>query len=340
MKRKKIKKGFIIILLFSVLLLNLMGCGMKAKEPMTKTKIMLNTYVTITLYDHQDMGLIEECFDLCEEYEQMFSRTLANSEVSQFNLKETGEYEVSEELYELLELSMEYSELTGGAFDVTIEPVSSLWDFSSLEPVVPEPDTLKKELENVGYEKLQLENGRVIKKNAATGIDLGAVAKGYIADKLKEYLVSKGVESAIIDLGGNIVLIGGKPDGTEFSIGIQRPFEDRNEIIGTIALKDYAAVSSGIYERCFWEEGIFYHHILNPQTGYPCESDLVGVTILAPEATRADALSTTCFILGKEKGMELMDSLDGVYAVFITKDGEIEYSKGLEENFQVNKNHE
>ena len=337
MKRKKIKKGFIIILVFSVLLLNLMGCGMKAKEPMTKTKIMLNTYVTITLYDHQDMGLIEECFDLCEEYEQMFSRTLADSEVSQFNLKETGEYEVSEELYELLELSMEYSELTGGAFDVTIEPVSSLWNFSSLEPTVPENEELAKELDKVGYEKIELENGSVVKKNADVGIDFGAVAKGYIADKIKEYLVSKGVESAIIDLGGNIVLIGGKPDGTEFKIGIQKPFEDRNEIIGSIALKDYAAVSSGIYERCFWKEGKFYHHILNPKTGYPCESDLTGVTILAKEAAKADVLSTTCFILGKEKGLKLIDSMEDVYAVFITKEGEVIYSEGLEETFVVKK---
>lgn len=327
-----------VLLLFYIMLINLTGCGMKAKEPMSKTKIMLNTYVTITLYDHQNMELIEECFELCAEYEQMFSRTLTDSEVSQFNLAETGTYEVSEELYELLELSMEYSELTGGAFDVTIEPVSSLWDFSSLEPVVPEEDVLIKELENVGYENLQLENGMVRKKNADAGIDLGAVAKGYIADKLKEYLVSKGVESAIIDLGGNIVLIGGKPDGSDFSIGIQKPFEDRNEIIGTIAIKDYAVVSSGIYERCFWEEDVFYHHILNPETGYPCESDLTGVTILAPEAARADALSTTCFILGKEKGMELIDSLEGIYAVFITKDGEIEYSKGLKETFQINHN--
>ena len=334
----KNKKASLTALLLSMVLLVITGCNAKVKEPMSKTKIMLNTYVTITLYDHQDMELIEACFDLCEEYEQMLSRTLPDSEVGQFNQKEAGEYEVSEELYELLELSMEYSELTEGAFDVTIEPVSSLWDFSSLEPVVPEEEILTKELENVGYENLELENGRVIKKNGNTGIDLGAVAKGYIADKLKEYLVSNGVESAIIDLGGNIVLIGGKPDGTAFNIGIQKPFEDRKEVIGTVGLKDYSAVSSGIYERCFTVDGIFYHHILNPDTGYPCESDLVGVTILAKEAARADALSTTCFILGKEKGMELIDSLEGIYAVFITKDGEVVYSEGLEETFQINHN--
>lgn len=299
---------------------------------------MLNTYVTITLYDHQDVKLIEECFALCEEYEQMFSRTIAESEVSQLNQAKEGDYEVSKELYELLELSVEYSEITEGAFDVTIEPVSSLWDFSSLEPVIPNEEMISTSLEQVGYENIQLEDGKVKKKHPDSGIDLGAVAKGYIADKLKEYLVSKGVESAIIDLGGNILLIGGKPDGTGFNVGIQKPFEDRKEIIGTIELKDYAVVSSGIYERCFWEDGVFYHHILNPDTGYPCESDLTGVTILAPDAAKADALSTTCFILGKEKGMELIDSLEDVYAVFITKGGEAIYSKGLEETFEVKNN--
>lgn len=331
------RKVFLAIILFGMVFFAITGCNVKAKEPMSKTKIMLNTYVTITLYDHQDMEVMEECFDLCEEYEQMFSRTILDSEVSQFNQAKAGSYEVSKDFYELLELSMEYSKITEGAFDVTIEPVSSLWDFSSLEPTVPENEELTKELDKVGYEKIELENGSVVKKNADVGIDFGAVAKGYIADKIKEYLVSKGVESAIIDLGGNIVLIGGKPDGTEFKIGIQKPFEDRNEIIGSIALKDYAAVSSGIYERCFWKDGKFYHHILNPKTGYPCESDLTGVTILAKEAAKADVLSTTCFILGKEKGLKLIDSMEDVYAVFITKEGEVIYSEGLEETFVVKK---
>lgn len=333
MKRKKRRNKNILGILFCIMAFLFTSCSMKAKEPMSKTGILLNTYVTITLYDHQDIELIEECFDLCREYEEMFSRTIEGSEVSNFNQAEAGEYEVSKELYELLKLAGEYSELTEGAFDVTIEPVSSLWDFTASEPVVPEKEAILEELEYVGYQNLKLESGTVKKEKNKTGIDLGAIAKGYIADKIKEHLLANGVESATIDLGGNILLIGGKPDGTDFKVGIQKPFEDRKEIIGMVPLKDYAAVSSGIYERCFTKDGVFYHHILNPKTGYPCESDLTAVTILAPDAARADALSTSCFILGKEKGKELIDSLEGVYGVFITKEGEVEYSEGFMEKF-------
>ena len=163
------------------------------------------------------------------------------------------------------------------------------------------------------------------------GIELGAIAKGFIADKLKEYLAGSGVTSGTINLGGNVLCIGKKTDGTPFRIGIQQPFADRNEIITAIKAEDISVVSSGIYERYFKKDGKIYHHILDPSTGYPYNNGLEAITIISKKSTDGDALSTTCFALGLEKGMEFAESLSGVYAVFITEDGEMHYSEGFQE---------
>ena len=141
--------------------------------------------------------------------------------------------------------------------------------------------------------------------------------------------MENGVESAVINLGGNVLCVGSRPDGTPFRVGLQRPFADRNETIATIEVSDLSVVSSGIYERYFEQDGQLYHHILDPATGYPCENNLVAVTILSEESTDGDGLSTTCFALGLEKGMELIESLENVEAMFITEDNELHYSSGF-----------
>jgi len=162
-------------------------------------------------------------------------------------------------------------------------------------------------------------------------LELGAVAKGYIADRVKGFLLSKGVTSALINLGGNILLVGEKTDGSAFNVGIQKPFEDRDAVVVAISqLKDCSMVSSGIYERYFYDtEGNFYHHILDSKTGYPCNTGLLQVTIISSDSATGDALSTACFALGLEKGMDLIHSLDDVYAVFITADGTLHFSDGF-----------
>ena len=149
-------------------------------------------------------------------------------------------------------------------------------------------------------------------------------------DKIKEFLLSKGVKSAIINLGGNVLCIGSKPDKTPFRIGIQKPFADRSETIATVDITDQSVVSSGIYERFFEKDGQLYHHILNPKTGYPYDNSLISVTIICDSSTDGDGLSTSCFALGLEKGMELINSLPDVHSVFITSDDKLHYS----ENFQ------
>ena len=149
---------------------------------------------------------------------------------------------------------------------------------------------------------------------------------------MKEFLIAEGVENAIIDLGGNILCIGERPDGEAFRVGIQKPFAKRSETIAVAEIRNRSVVSSGIYERCFEKDGILYHHILDPKSGYPYENDLVSVTILSEQSVDGDALSTTCFALGLEKGMELIDTLEDVQAVFITEDGELHLSEDFDKN--------
>ena len=160
-------------------------------------------------------------------------------------------------------------------------------------------------------------------------LDLGAVSKGYIADRIKEYLVEEGVKSALIDLGGNVLCIGNRPDGTPFQIGIRQPFADTVSAVTALSVTDQSVVTSGIYERCFTKDGILYHHLLDPGTGYPCENELASVTIISDHSVDGDALSTCCFLMGPQKGMELINSLKDVRAVFLTREGVLLYSEGF-----------
>ena len=306
----------------------------ESAEPVSKSDFKLNTVVTVTIYDleekekkpddkdkrnekgiHREEKDAEEIIDkalkLCDKYEKIFSRTLPESEIYALNHgtlpMEDGYYLLSEECAALIEKGLYYSELSGGAFAETIAEKQAC----------------------VGYEDVELKGNKLRFKKEGMGIELGAVAKGYIADKVKEYLVSEGVKSAVIDLGGNVLCVGEKPDGKPFKIGIQKPFADRSETVSAVEIAGTSVVSSGIYERYFEKDGKLYHHILDPATGYPYENGLVSVTVLSEESADGDGLSTACFALGLEKGLELIEQTPDTEAMFITEDGEMHFSKGF-----------
>lgn len=329
------------------------GCSLKAntaensdsgsQEPVSATAIKLNTAVTVTIYDSQDRELLTECMNLCDKYEKIFSRTASDSELYQLNHRELtpvagteDTFQISDPLAELIRKGLYYSELSEGTFDIAIEPLTSLWDFTAEDPQVPEDRLIQEALTKCDYHNVSVsDNNEVILKTEDTAIELGAIAKGYIADRLKDYLISQGVKSAIINLGGNVLCIGGKPDDSSFKIGIQKPFADRSETIAVMDIKDKSVVSSGVYERCFEQDGTLYHHLLNPRTGYPYDNGLIAVTIISDESVDGDALSTTCFALGLEDGMKLAESLDNVQAFFVTSDYEIHYTKDFQKEITV-----
>lgn len=313
--------------------------GESRKDFISGSDFLLNTNITINLYDKQDKAILQGCFDLIAKYEDIFSRTSPTSELYAVNQgtasKDKNAYVISDELAEIIQDALYFCRISEGAFDITIEPVSSLWNFTAATPVMPNEVELTSALSLVGYQDLTLEDNHLTFAKEGMGIDLGAIAKGYIADRVKEYLLDNGVQSAMINLGGNILCVGSKPDSTPFHVGIQEPFADRNETIAILDADDLSVVSSGIYERYFKADGKLYHHILNPATGYPYDNDLVSVTIISQKSMDGDGLSTTCFALGLDKGMKLIASLPDIYAVFITSDGNIHYSEGFKENITI-----
>lgn len=341
MTNKKRRIGAICILIFIFLLIFsiLYQREIKSRNPITATAFKLNTVVTVTIYDSQDTSLLDEALALCDYYEEIFSRTKETSELYRLNHgtlpKGSDGFLISSELEELIRSGLSYGELSKGAFDIAIEPVSSLWDFTSGEKIVPQETAIQTALPLVNDQDVLLNNHQLSFQKEGMGLDLGAIAKGFISDRIKDFLVSKGIKSATINLGGNVLCIGNRPGNTPFRIGIQKPFADRNETAAVIEITDKSVISSGIYERYFEKDGTLYHHILNPKTGYPCDTSLVSVTIITEHGVDGDGLSTTCFALGLEKGMELINSLPDVQAVFITDDYQLHYSDNFKEEIHI-----
>ena len=325
-----IKKCIVLITIIMPAIL-LIGCSNQiTNDPITRTGFYFDTVIQITLYDESKTSCIDECFALAEKYENMFSPTVRNSDLWNINHSAGNPIIVSDETAALLRTALSYCELTNGRIDVTIESVNSLWDFHTDEGAdVPADADIAEALTHVDYHALQIDGNTVTLTDPEAKITLGFIAKGYIADKMKEYLLSRDVKSAIINLGGNLLAVGSKPDGTAFSFGVQKPFDVQGTPITVLSVSDRSLVSSGVYERCFYRNNILYHHILDTSTGYPMENGLLSVTILSDSSTVGDALSTTCFVLGAEEGMVIIESLENTEAIFIYSDYHMEYSSGF-----------
>jgi len=291
--------------------------GLSKDETITKTDFALNTFITVTVYEGGDEDACYQACKLIHNYELIFSATDINSELYKLNeriLPETdGGYEVSEDLAHLIQTGIMMGEESDGAFDITIFPVKELWDFNAEEPALPDEKELAEALKHVDYRKVHVKDNKVYFDDDRIRMDMGALAKGYIADKVAEYLRENGVTSAIINLGGNIYCLGEKPDGSDFTVGIQKPFADHNETVTSVSVHDESVVTSGVYERCFDLDGEHYHHILNPKTGYPYDNGLVSVSIISESSEMADALTTTCFCLGGTEGKKLAEKYGAQY---------------------------
>lgn len=310
------------LLILCTLVLCLAGCARKP-IPYTETGFYFGTVVTVTLYDPSQKHLMSQCFQLAQKYESLFSKTIEDSDVYRINHSNGDPVTVSEDTLLLLGKAMEYAELSDGAVDPSIGTVSSLWDFSdNTGKEIPAPTALEEAVSHVDYRNISIDRDSqsITLLDPLARIDLGFIAKGYIADRMKEFLVANQVTSAIINLGGNVVAVGSMPDGSPYSVGIQKPFANIGTAALTLPLTDMSIVSSGNYERYFMKDEVLYHHILDTATGYPIDNDLLSVTILSPDSVDGDALSTLSFILGYEKSRLLIESLPDISAIFITKD--------------------
>jgi len=327
MIKRDIKLLYIIM---SILLVStvISGCTRK-QEPITKYGFYFDTVIAITLYQTQEEKYMDECFELAEKYEDLFSRTKEGSDIYRINDAKGEPVVVSDETIDLIEKGLSYGILSEGRFDITVGALSSLWNFKSNDGVLPKESDVEEVLSSVSYEAVHVDGNTVTLENERAQLDLGGIAKGYVADKMKEFLKDKGVTGGIINLGGNILAVGEKQDGEAFVFGIQKPFSEDGASIATVEIKDQTVVTSGVYERYFTVDDVVYHHILDTKTGYPVRNNLLSATIICDNSADADALSTICYSLGLDRGLELIESLEGTEAIFITDDYTVHKSSGL-----------
>lgn len=338
-----LRYAFFLLSLLSVLTFCLCGCGRQEKVPYTKTDFYFDTVVSLTIYDTPDNQtkvetLLDETMAECARYDDLLNAYKEGSEIWQIN-NAAGEWVfVSDETKNMIYEALKFCDMTNGGIDITIKPVKDLWDFDpDGSHAIPLDTFLSKAISHVNYRLIETEGNKIRLGDPEAQIDPGFIAKGFIADELKAFLLTKNVDCAIINLGGNVQTIGAKPDGSLFSVGIQKPWADNGVYSKIVELGDFArnsdsksmkepqtaVATSGVYERYFQKGDTIYHHILNPLNGMPVQTDLDSVTIIAHSATDADALSTTCLILGSEKAESYIRSLENIDAILIKQDGTI-----------------
>ncbi|QXM05764.1 FAD:protein FMN transferase [Crassaminicella indica] len=337
---KKVNLYFCVIILLFVSLLS--GCS-KKKEPVTDSAYMLGTHLNITIWtENEDEGkkVIKECFKRISEIEKKMSVNIKDSEINNINKNAGKEFvKVSAETSKVLNKALKYGEISNGAFDLTVGKFVKLWGIGTYNERIPSKSEIDDALKYVDYKLLKKDekNGYKLDKEGMR-IDLGGIAKGYAADEAYRILKSNGIENAVINLGGNIFTLGTRPDGEIWKIGIQDPFEPTGTYMGIVQFSDKAIVTSGNYERFFIKNNKRYHHIIDPKTGYPSENGIISTTIITNHSIDADALSTSVYILGVKKGLDLIEKLDDVECIIVTKNRKVYLSSGMKDKFKIKNN--
>ena len=313
----------LLVVLFSTFVFS--SCTRSA-EPYTETELRMDTVCSITVYDEDDRTLISGAFDIIDDVVKLIDIYDSSSEIYHLNENAAKEsVSVSPELFALIRRAYDMSVLTDGAFNIAIGPLVELWGIGNGGETVPSAEDIEKTLLLTDYNNIILdeENRSVLFLKEGMKIDLGALGKGYAADRIAEYFRENGVENAIINLGGNVYMLGSHPEGREWTVGLQSPDTERGGYFATVACSDSSVVTSGGYERYFeTEDGNIYHHILSSKTGYPASSDIVSSSIISRDSTLADMLSTATFVLGSKKGEEIVNQFS-LQAVFLLENGDV-----------------
>lgn len=336
-----LKRGIYLLPLL-MLTLALAACGTAADdtpaaaEPARLDIFAMDTAISLVAYGEHAQLALEDAEQLIYAHERRFSAALPDSEISRVNAR-GGAEQLSPELRDMLLLALDISARSNGAFDISVYPLMQLWGFGHA-PALPAPERIADTLPLVDYRGIALEDGRLA-LNPGQMLDLGGIAKGHTGQAAAERLAELGIESALINLGGNVQLLGARPDGSDWRVAIRDPLQPQSEqYVGIISARDTAVVTSGSDQRYFEQGGRRYHHLLDPKTGYPAESGLLSVTVVAADGMLADALSTALFVLGREAALDYWRAYGGFEFALVGEDLEVWVSAGLEQAFAISEN--
>lgn len=298
-----------------------------ASDPQSITLFVFDTVVQISAQCSEE--LMEQVSERCQYFEDRFSRTVEGSDIWNINNAHGAPVEVADETAQVITDALGYSEASGGLFDITIGAVSSLWSFDD-DGTGTKPDdaAIQEAIKHIDYHCVSVEGNTVTLSDPDAMLDLGGIAKGFIADDLVSMLSAGGCENASISLGGNVYVMGMSFDGDEWNVGVQDPNGADGTVIASIAAKDESLVTSGLYERSFEQDGVLYYHILDPKTGYPVVTDLVSSTVETKRSVDGDAYSTILFLLGHDRAMELVEGDDRFEALLVDDEGNETMSSG------------
>ncbi|MDR2600666.1 MAG: FAD:protein FMN transferase [Oscillospiraceae bacterium] len=318
----------IFILIITAITIAISGCfEMSEENALGLTQFHLDTHCTIIIHGGGTRAevtkLLDEAFEIIENFEKIFSITVQDSDVWRINHAGGEPVTVSEHTIMVIRTGIMFGELSDGLFDISIGRLSRLWRFG-IDPYIPTLSEIDFAIETVDFRNIVIDGNTVQLKNPDTWIDLGAIAKGYIADQVGDFLREKDIVGAVINLGGDIVTVGTRLDEELWRVAVRDPKAGSDELIGVIDTKEAAIISSGLYERMFVIDNRTYHHILDPRSGMPVITDLVSVTLVADNALVGEALSTTALLVGSEKAIEILEQTEGFRGgILILSDGKI-----------------
>lgn len=322
------------MLIAMTLLLGCAGCGTQQAQSVTAEVYAMDTVMQLTAYGDQAQEAVEQAQTTIYALENSLSRTLPNSGVSLLN--DQGTAEVDATTQEVLFLALEYGALTQGAFSCTIAPVMDAWGFTTDGFQVPSEAELAQAMALMDDEQVLLGDTGQVSLGAGQSIDLGGIAKGYTSQMVGEIFKSYGLDHGMVSLGGNVYVQGGRPDGDPWRIGVQNP-QNIATYAGVLTMYDGFAITSGGYQRYFEEDGVTYHHIIDPKTGYPANTGLLSVTVVSPDnGTLCDALSTALFVMGEEDAIGFWRSGVAEFdMILLTEDNRAIVTQGLDGQFAV-----
>ncbi|MDT2494408.1 FAD:protein FMN transferase [Enterococcus avium] len=340
-------KKRIVIMVFGLLMVLLTACDSNKpkinEKPYEDKQFLMGTYVQMRIYDDGKEAALKPAFKRVKELADKITVNQEGSEIDAVN-KEAGvkPVKVTDDMFFLLKEAYKYSQDSKGGFDMAIGPITSMWRIGFPDARKPAQNEIDQALKLVNYHEVEFndENKTVFLKEKGMKLDLGAIAKGYITDEVVKVLKENDVTTAIIDLGGNVYVMGHSPRGNQkedWTVGIQDPNQARNVVLGSVPESNMSLVTSGIYERYLEADGKTYHHLFNPKTGYPFDNDIAGVTIVSKKSIDGDGLSTAVFSMGVKEGLKYVEGLKDTEAIFVTRDDKVYVTAGLKDIFELNK---